>query len=195
MRSQAEKAAAFRRLHERDGAFIIPNPWDAGTAWLLAQIGFEVLATTSAGYAFSVGKRDGEIGRDEMIKHVGDIASATDLPVSADLENGFSDDPESVAETIRLGRVRPAARGCLPRAGRMIARSLTTDEKGFSMPPIPGGAARDVRAEPDPLGRLRRGDDRGMDTREGRRAIAAREATEDGGGAPVTQAPRPKEAR
>lgn len=102
MRTQAEKGIAFRALHERDGAFIIPNPWDVGTARLLARLGFEALATTSAGYAFSVGRRDNTVGRDRMIAHVGAIASATDLPVSADLENGFGDDPETVAETIRL---------------------------------------------------------------------------------------------
>src|SRR5690349_18034566 len=68
MRDQAQKAAAFRALHEREGAFIIPNPWDAGTARLLAHLGFEALATTSAGYAFSVGRRDGSVERDEMME-------------------------------------------------------------------------------------------------------------------------------
>src|SRR5213596_3697742 len=98
MRTPAEKAAIFRALHERDHAFIIPNPWDVGTARLLAAIGFEALATTSAGYAFSVGQRDNTVGRERMIEHVAAIASATDLPVSADLENGFGDDAETVAE-------------------------------------------------------------------------------------------------
>src|SRR5204862_2541301 len=102
MRTQAEKAIAFQALHERAGAFIIPNPWDIGTARLLAHVGFEALATTSAGYAFSVGQQDFTIGRDQMIAHVAEIVSATDLPVSADLENGFGDDPDRVAETIRL---------------------------------------------------------------------------------------------
>jgi 2-methylisocitrate lyase-like PEP mutase family enzyme len=102
MVTQAEKGKAFRALHEQDGAFIIPNPWDVGTARLLASLGFEALATTSAGYAFSVGQRDNTIGRDEMMAHVAAIVSATDLPVSADLENGFGDAPETVAQTIRL---------------------------------------------------------------------------------------------
>src|SRR5215210_388862 len=102
MKDQAQKAAAFRALHERDGAFIIPNPWDIGTARLLAHLGFEALATTSAGYAFSVGQRDNSVGRDEMMEHVRAIVSATDLPVSADLENGFGDPPDTVAETFRL---------------------------------------------------------------------------------------------
>jgi 2-methylisocitrate lyase-like PEP mutase family enzyme len=100
--TRAEKGAAFRALHQRDGAFIIPNPWDAGTARLLAHLGFEALATTSAGYAASVGKRDYAIGRDEMMTHLAVIAHATPLPVSADLENGFGDEPEIVAETIGL---------------------------------------------------------------------------------------------
>ncbi len=102
MRTQAEKGSEFRALHERDHAFIIPNPWDIGTARLLAQLGFAALATTSAGYAFSVGQRDNTIGRDAMLAHVSAIVAATDLPVSADLENGFGDSPEIVAETIRL---------------------------------------------------------------------------------------------
>ena len=102
MLTQAEKGRAFRALHERDRAFIIPNPWDVGTARLLAQLGFEALATTSAGYAFSVGQPDSTIGRDETMAHVAALVSATDLPVSADLENGFGDSPESVAETIEL---------------------------------------------------------------------------------------------
>jgi 2-methylisocitrate lyase-like PEP mutase family enzyme len=102
MLTQAEKGRAFRALHERDSAFLIPNPWDAGTARLLAHLGFEALATTSAGFAFSAGKRDNTMGRDEMMAGVAEIVSATDLPVSADLENGFGDSPEIVAETIRL---------------------------------------------------------------------------------------------
>lgn len=101
LRTQAAKAQAFRALHERDGAFVIPNPWDVGTARLLARLGFEALATTSAGYAFSVGQRDNTIGRDRMLAHAGTIAAATDLPVSADLENGFGDAPEAAGETIR----------------------------------------------------------------------------------------------
>jgi 2-methylisocitrate lyase-like PEP mutase family enzyme len=102
MLTQAEKGRAFRALHERDGAFIIPNPWDVGTARLLAHLGFEALATTSAGFAFSVGQRDNTIGRAAMMDHVAAIASAIDLPVSADLENGFGDDPKTVAQTIQL---------------------------------------------------------------------------------------------
>ena len=102
MATQNEKGRAFRALHEREEAFIIPNPWDAGTARLLAHVGFEALATTSAGCAFSLGKADGTIGLLAAMEHVAGIAAATDLPVSGDLENGFGDAPDAVAETIRL---------------------------------------------------------------------------------------------
>ena len=102
--SQAEKARLFRGLHERPGAFVIPNPWDAGTARILAGLGFEALATTSAGLAFTLGRRDSEgaVTRDEALTHARTIVQATPLPVSADLENGFGDAPEAAAETIRL---------------------------------------------------------------------------------------------
>src|SRR6202451_2717121 len=102
MSTQTEKGQAFRALHQRKNAFIIPNPWDVGSARLLAHLGFEALATTSAGYAFTVGRPDNSIGRDETMAHVAAIAADTDLPVSADLEDGFGDTPETVAETIRL---------------------------------------------------------------------------------------------
>jgi 2-methylisocitrate lyase-like PEP mutase family enzyme len=102
MTSQAEKGNLFRDLHQRDSAFLIPNPWDVGTARMLAALGFEALATTSAGYAFSLGLPDNAVGRDAMMQHVASIAAATGLPVSGDLENGYGDAPETVAETIRL---------------------------------------------------------------------------------------------
>jgi 2-methylisocitrate lyase-like PEP mutase family enzyme len=111
--TQAEKGRAFRALHERDSAFIIPNPWDVGSARLLAHAGFEALATTSAGYAFSVAQVDSTIGRDEMIAHVAKIAAATDLPVNADLENGYGDSPEQAAETIRLAGKAGASGGSI----------------------------------------------------------------------------------
>jgi 2-methylisocitrate lyase-like PEP mutase family enzyme len=113
MRTQAEKASAFRALHERENAFIIPNPWDIGTARLLEHLGFEALATTSAGYAFSLGRRDYKLGRDNTLAHAASLASATDLPVSADLENGFGDDPETAAETIRLAAAAGLAGGSI----------------------------------------------------------------------------------
>lgn len=102
--TQSEKGRKFAELHARAGAFIIPNPWDAGTARLLEHLGFEALTTTSAGLAYSLGKRDGtgDVTRDETIANAKAIVDATDLPVAADLENGFGDSPEAVAETIRL---------------------------------------------------------------------------------------------
>jgi len=102
MKTQADKAQAFQALHERPDAFIIPNPWDAGSARILASFGFEALATTSAGAAFSAGRRDGAIGREAMLAHVASIVEATDLPVSADLEGGYANDENGVAETFRL---------------------------------------------------------------------------------------------
>ena len=99
--SQTEKIENFRALHERPGAFVIPNPWDAGTARVLASMGFEALATTSAGFAFSIGLPEGAVSRVQALAHCRVLVAATDLPASADLEKGFGDDPASVAETIR----------------------------------------------------------------------------------------------
>jgi 2-methylisocitrate lyase-like PEP mutase family enzyme len=99
--SQLEKGRAFEALHERAGCFVIPNPWDIGTARLLAGLGFEALATTSAGFAFSLGRRDGALSREEALANARDIVDATELPVSADLEGGYGDPPDAVAETIR----------------------------------------------------------------------------------------------
>src|SRR5581483_4518113 len=100
--TQNEKAARFRELHHSPGAFIIPNPWDVGSARILAGIGFEALATSSAASAASIGRKDGGLSREEALAHSRLIVDATDLPVSADLEKGFGDAPEIVAETVRL---------------------------------------------------------------------------------------------
>jgi 2-methylisocitrate lyase-like PEP mutase family enzyme len=122
---QADKGRAFRALHARDTAFIIPNPWDAGTSRLLAQLGFEALATTSAGYAFSAGQPDNTVDRARMLEHVSMIAAATELPVSADLENGFGDAPETVAETIRLAGMAGAVGGSIEDMRRQdVPRSI-----------------------------------------------------------------------
>ncbi len=100
--SQNEKAARFCALHEGPSVFVIPNPWDVGSARILAGLGFQALATSSAASASALGRRDGGLTRDEALAHARLIVEATDLPVSADLENGFGDAPEVVAETIRL---------------------------------------------------------------------------------------------
>jgi 2-methylisocitrate lyase-like PEP mutase family enzyme len=99
---QLQKAEKFRGLHARPGAFILPNPWDAGTARLLAAAGFEALTTTSAGVAFMLGKRDGAVTRAEALANARAIVDATDVPIAADLENGYGDSPQDAAETIRL---------------------------------------------------------------------------------------------
>ena len=98
----AKRAEAFKALHERPGLFVIPNPWDAGSARMLATLGFEALATTSAGFAFSLGKPDAEgaVDRDETLVNAAMIVEATSLPVSADLENGFGDAPDTCRQTI-----------------------------------------------------------------------------------------------
>src|SRR5262252_3994306 len=100
--SQIEKAARFRALHDRPGAFVIPNPWDVASTRILEGIGFEAVATSSAASACTVSRRDGELTRDQALAHARMIVNATDLPVSADLEKGFGDAPDAVAETIRL---------------------------------------------------------------------------------------------
>ena len=104
MTSQLAKGAAFAALHSRPGCFIIPNPWDAGTAKILTALGFEALATTSAGVSFTVGRRDGvgDVSRDEILANAKTVVDATHLPVAADLENCFADAPAAAAETIRL---------------------------------------------------------------------------------------------
>ena len=100
--NQFDKAERFHQLHHRSKAFVIANPWDIGSTRILEGLGFTALATTSAGYAISQGRRDGTFTREETLSHAREIASATELPVSADLENGFGDAPETVAETIAM---------------------------------------------------------------------------------------------
>ncbi len=99
--TQNEKAVRFRALHDGPGAFVIPNPWDVGSALILAGLGFEALATSSAASAVAIGRKDGQLTRDQALAHARSIVEAVDLPVSADLERGFGDSPEAVAETVR----------------------------------------------------------------------------------------------
>ena len=98
----SERARHFLELHRPGTPLLLPNPWDAGIAKLLASVGFQALATTSSGHAGTLGRRDGSVTRDEVLAHAAAIASATELPLSADLEAGFADDPVGVAETVRL---------------------------------------------------------------------------------------------
>jgi 2-methylisocitrate lyase-like PEP mutase family enzyme len=106
-----DRAARFLELHSGERPLLIPNPWDAGSAILLASLGFEALATTSSGFAATLGRLDGSVTRAEALAHGAAIAAATPLPVSADLENGFADDPAGVAETVRLA-VEAGLAGC-----------------------------------------------------------------------------------
>lgn len=113
MPDQATKAARFRALHERPGAFVIPNPWDAGSARLLAGLGFEALATTSLGLANMLGRPDSTVTRAEVVANCREIAEATDLPVNVDLENCFAHEPTAAAEAIRLASEAGAVGGSI----------------------------------------------------------------------------------
>jgi 2-methylisocitrate lyase-like PEP mutase family enzyme len=97
----AEKRASYRQLHA-SGCFVIPNPWDIGTARYMQGLGFKALASTSAGFAFTLGRPDGAVTRDMMLAHLRELAAATDVPINADFENGYADAPEAVAESVRL---------------------------------------------------------------------------------------------
>lgn len=111
MTNQSEKAARFLDLHRPGNPLLLPNPWDQGSARLLASLGFQALATTSSGYAATLGRLDGSVNRDEALAHAAAITAATELPVSADLENCFADDPAGVARTIALA-VEAGLAGC-----------------------------------------------------------------------------------
>ena len=102
MTTAAERRERFRALHAADGLFVMPNPWDVGSARLLASCGFEALATTSAGFAWALGKHDQTVTRDELVAHVKELAAATDLPLNVDSERCYPDDPGGVAETVAL---------------------------------------------------------------------------------------------
>src|SRR5438067_1952492 len=106
--AQSPAVTKFRALHE-SGCFVLPNPWDVGTAIYLEHLGFQALATTSAGFAFSRGKPDGAVSLNEMLRHISEIAAATALPVSADFLNGFADEPEAVATNTKLCIVQGVA--------------------------------------------------------------------------------------
>jgi 2-methylisocitrate lyase-like PEP mutase family enzyme len=111
-RTQQQKAVEFFSFHEGE-AFVVPNPWDAGSARLLAGLGFKALATTSAGFAFTLGRKDGSVTLDEMAGHVGVLAQATDLPVSADLENGYGQRPQDAARAIERAGAAGAVGGSI----------------------------------------------------------------------------------
>jgi 2-methylisocitrate lyase-like PEP mutase family enzyme len=141
---QAAKADRFRALHRPGSPLLMPNPWDAGSAKVLAWLGFDALATTSGGFAVTLGCRDGSVGRDAVVEHAAAMVDATELPVSADFENAFADDADGVAETVRLG-LEAGLAGCsvedysgreqepfydLPRAKERIAAAAEAAHAG-----------------------------------------------------------------
>ena len=148
MTEQAAKTEHFLALHRGPGPLLLPNAWDRGSAALLTSLGFAAIATTSSGFAATLGRLDGQVTRDEALGHAADIAAATPLPVSADLANCFADDPAGVAETVRLG----------PRPGWPAARwrtspgTRTTRSTSSARPPSGWRPPRRPRtAEPPPV--------------------------------------------
>lgn len=129
-----ERRAAFRALHAQ-GCFVLPNPWDIGTARMLQGLGFKALATTSSGYAWALGQPDGATSRDTVLAHLRSIVAATDLPVNADFESGFAGDPEGVAESVR--------------------RAVATGVAGISIEDSTGDASDPLRDVDDAVARLR----------------------------------------
>jgi 2-methylisocitrate lyase-like PEP mutase family enzyme len=146
--TQKEKGAAFRALHLGSETFVIPNPWDAGSAKMLAGLGFKALATSSAASACAMGLTDGELSREEALEHAKLIVEATDLPVSADLENGFGDSPEDVAKTIR-GAAAAGLVGCSIEDSRHSGAAPVYDF-GLAVERI-AAAAQVVRSLPFPF--------------------------------------------
>jgi 2-methylisocitrate lyase-like PEP mutase family enzyme len=145
--SAADRRARFRALHAREQLFVMPNPWDIGSAWLLASCGFEALATTSEGLAWSLGKRDQQVSRDELVAHVGGLATATSLPLNVDSERCYPDDPGGVAETVALLAEAGAAGFSIedydPATGRV-------DDVGVGAERV-AAAAEANRRLPDPM--------------------------------------------
>ncbi len=143
--SQAFKARLFRALHQGPDVLLLPNPWDAGSARLLASLDFAALATTSGGHAATLGRLDGAVTRDEALAHAAAVAAATSLPVTADLENAFADDPEGVADTVRLAAAAGLA-GCSVEdySGRDIYEPGLARERVVA-------AAEAARSAPGPL--------------------------------------------
>ena len=120
----AAKRAAFRKLHE-GGCFVLPNPWDVGSARLLQQLGFKALASTSSGFAWSTGRADNHVTCDDVLAHLTQLSAAVDLPINADFESGFADDPEGVAANVTRAVATGIAAGCSRLASLSRARAIT----------------------------------------------------------------------
>jgi 2-methylisocitrate lyase-like PEP mutase family enzyme len=160
MTRQREKAAAFRALHDGE-PFVIPNPWDAGSARVLAALGFQALATTSSGFAFTLGRRDGLVTLDEVIEHTAALELVTDLPVSVDLENGYGPDSESVVLAITRAAEAGAVGGSIEDydpAGHLYERHHAAERiaaaaeaaRGFAFPfTLTARAENHIRGNPD----------------------------------------------
>jgi 2-methylisocitrate lyase-like PEP mutase family enzyme len=160
MATQAEKAQHFLALHHTRAPLLMPNPWDVGSARVLASLGFEALATTSSGNAATLGQLDGSVTRDQAIAHGADMAAATDLPVSADLENGFADVPEEVAATVNLAIESGLAGGSIedysgsrlyPRdfAVARVAAAAEAAHRSDSLFVLTARAENHIRGNPD----------------------------------------------
>jgi 2-methylisocitrate lyase-like PEP mutase family enzyme len=164
---QGSKAAAFRALHEGD-AFVMPNPWDAGSARVLEALGFLALATTSSGLAFTLGRLDGSVSLDEMVEHASALDRATEVPVSVDLENGYGPDPEHAATAIRRAAAGGAVGGSIEdydRDGHLYELDHATErivaavEAARSLPfpfTLTARAENHIRGNPDLRDTLRR---------------------------------------
>jgi len=135
MTGDTDLTGRFLALHRTERPLLLPNPWDRGSAVLLASLGFQALATTSSGFAATLGRPDGSVTRDEAVAHAAQVVQATDLPVTADLENGFADDPAGVAETVRLA------------AGTGLAGCSVEDFTGRREEPIYDAARAAARVE------------------------------------------------
>lgn len=145
---QLEKAHRFRALHQEPGGFVIPNPWDAGSARLLAGLGFKALATSSAASANTLGRSDGQVTREEAFSMARAVVLATDLPVAADLENGFGDEPAAAAETIRLAAEVGLVGGSIEDAPRERDRTVYAFDQAVERV---AAAARAAQALPFPF--------------------------------------------
>jgi 2-methylisocitrate lyase-like PEP mutase family enzyme len=158
--TQSEKAEHFLSLHHGDAPLLMPNPWDAGSARILASLGFEALATTSSGFAATLGRIDGNVTREEAIAHGAAVAAATDVPVSADLENAFADDPAGVATTITLA-IEAGLAGCsvedysgsalypIDVATARVAAAVDAAHSGAGSFVITARAENQIRGNPD----------------------------------------------
>jgi 2-methylisocitrate lyase-like PEP mutase family enzyme len=177
MRSQEQKAAAFRALHE-GAPFVIPNPWDTGSARVLEALGFEALATTSSGFAYTLGRLDGQVTLDEVAQHVAELAPATDLPVSVDLENGYAADAAGVARAIERVAEAGAVGGSIEDwdpSGRLYEPDEAVERlsaavevaRGLGFPfTLTGRAENHIRGNPDlddTIARLRAYEEAGAD--------------------------------